>query len=397
MSLGSYGVAFRPTLLYTDTSVELRLDPNFLVSVGGDAITGNALAFATSFDAAVMGGYDPQPFFNLYTQGTNLNVALGQFSGELHSAERRVALQDTRAVRESALDSLNADLVTATGTSSVTNEADGKAMTAWMRAAGSWSKAQADGIGSAFKTELKGVLLGADFTGNGFKIGGLFHQTSTDLDLGNLGKSTVESVGATLYAGYRQDGSGFAVGVGAGLANNTTAGFRVIDVPGLSQGLAANTSGMTYQIFGEASFDLVKADNGRIEPFVRIARVMLDAKAFAETGGIAALRAGKQSNALTTTTFGLRGVKVVGETTLSSSSGWQRTIGDRSAPTFAAVSGVDIPYEVRSVALDRDSVAFETQANFSLSQHLSVGFGYSAVLGRNNSDHSGRATIRYAF
>jgi outer membrane autotransporter protein len=154
---------------------------------------------------------------------------------------------------------------------------------------------------------------------------------------------------------------------------------------------------MTYQVFGEASYDLLKADNARIEPFARIAHVMLDAKAFAETGGIAALTAGKQSYVLTTTTFGVRGAKVVGKTTLSGSAGWQRTSGDRSAPTFAAVSGVNIPYEVRSVALDRSAVALETQANFSLSQRLTIGLGYSALVGSNNTDLSGRASIRYAF
>jgi len=397
ISLGDYGTSLRPTIIYSGTSVILRLDPNSLVELSGRTLTGNNLSVATEFDTSVLGGYNPQPFLSLYTQGANLASSLGQFSGELHSAERRVILQDTRVVRESALDSLNADLVTATGTSSVTNEAAGKSMTVWMRAAGSWGTAQADGIGSAFKTELKGVLLGADFASNGFKIGGLFHQTNTDLDLGNLGLSNVESVGATLYAGYRQDSSGFAIGFGAGLASNTAGGFRAIDVPGLSQGLWANTDSITYQVFGEVSYDLAKAGNARVEPFVRVARIMLDSKAFAEAGGIAALRADKQSNILTTTTFGLRGAKVIGKTTLSSSAGWQRARGDRSATTFAAVSGVNIPYEVRSVALDRNAVALETQANFSLSQRLTIGVGYSALVGRNNADQSGRATIRYAF
>jgi outer membrane autotransporter protein len=375
----------------------LRLDPNSLVSVGGGTLTGNALAVAKSFDAAVADGYDPQPFFNLYTQGASLASSLAQFSGELHSAERRTLLQDSRVVRESALDSINADLVTATGTSSITNQASGNSTTVWMRTAGSWGTAKADRIGSTFKTELKGFLLGANFAGNGFKIGGLFHKTNTDLSLGNLGQSTIKSVGGAIYTGYRQDSSGFAMGFGVGFASNTAAGFRAIDVPGLSQGLSANADSTTYQIFGEVSYDLFKSDNKRFEPFARIAHVMLDTEAFAETGGIAALRADKQSNILTTTTFGVRGATVVGKTTLSSSASWQRTSGDRSTPTFAAVSRVNIPYEVHSVALDSSAVALETQANFSLSQRLTIGLGYSALIGSNNADHSGRATIRYAF
>jgi outer membrane autotransporter protein len=228
-------------------------------------------------------------------------------------------------------------------------------------------------------------------------MGGLFHQTNTDLGLGYLGQSTIKSVGGALYTGYRQDSSGFAMGFGVGFASNKAAGFRAIDVLDLSQGLSANADSTTYQVFGEVSYDLLKSGNTRIEPFARIAHVMLDAEAFAETGGIAALRADKQSSVLTTTTFGVRGAAVVGKTTLSSSAGWQRASGDRSAPTFAAVSGVNIPYEVHSVALDSNAVALETQANFSLSQRLTIGFGYSALVGSNNADHSGRATIRYAF
>ena len=52
-----------------------------------------------------------------------------------------------------------------------------------MRAAGAWGTAKADGIGSRFKTDQKGVLIGADVASNGFKFGGMFNYTSTDLDL----------------------------------------------------------------------------------------------------------------------------------------------------------------------------------------------------------------------
>ena len=395
-ALGNFGAAFAPTLVYDATSVILRLAPASLVQQSG-TLSGNALAVAGSFDGAVLGGYNPQPFFNLYTQGANLGGALSQFSGELHSAERRVALQDTRVVREAALDRLNADLGTVAGTSSVTSEAADKSTTIWMRAAGSWGTAKADGIGSRFKTDQKGVLIGADVANGGFKFGGMFNYTSTDLDLASLGQSKVKSTGAALYAGYRQDASGFAAGFGAALASNTAKGNRSITVPGLTQTLRSKVKGVTVQIFGEASYDLAKAENTRVEPFVRIAYATLDSKALAETGGIAALSGVKQSNDLTTATLGLRGAYVTGKTTLSGSAGWQRTGGDRSAPTLVTMSGVNTLYEVRSAALDKDAVAIEAQASFSLSSKLTVGAGYSGVIGSKSSDHGARATVRYAF
>jgi outer membrane autotransporter protein len=395
-SLANFGAAFAPTLVYDVTSVILRLAPASLVQQSG-TLSGNELAVARSFDAAVLGGYNPQAFFNLYIQGANLSAALGQFSGELHSAERRVALQDTRVVREAALDRLNADLATGPGTASVTSETAGRSTTLWMRAAGSWGTAKADGIGSRVKTDQKGGMIGADVANGGFKFGGMFNYTNTDLDLGAFGQSKVESTGGALYAGYREDASGFAVGFGAALASNTAQGIRLITVPGLAQALRSKVNGVTIQIFGEASYDLAKLENTRVEPFVRIAYAKLDSKALAETGGISALIGVKQSNDLTMATLGLRGAYVTGKTTLSGSAGWQRTSGDRSAPTALAMSGVNTLYEVRSVALDRNVVAIETQASFSLSSRLIVGVSYSGLIGSKNSDHGARATVRYAF
>jgi outer membrane autotransporter protein len=266
-----------------------------------------------------------------------------------------------------------------------------------MRAAGSWGTAKADGIGSRFKTDQKTVLIGADVANGGFKFGGMFNYTSTDLDLGALGQSKVESTGGALFAGYRKNASGFAVGFGAALASNTAQGDRSITVPGLDQTLRSKVNGLTIQIFGEASYDLAKAENTRVEPFVRISYAKLDSKALAETGGIAALSGVNQSNDLTTATLGLRGAYVTGKTTLSGSAGWQRTNGDRSARTVLAMSGVNTVYEVRSVALDRNAVAIETQASLSLSSRLIVRVGYSGVIGSVNSDHGARATVRYAF
>jgi outer membrane autotransporter protein len=266
-----------------------------------------------------------------------------------------------------------------------------------MRAAGTWGTAKADGIGSRFKTDQKGGMIGADVANGSFKFGGMFNYTSTDLDLAALGQSKVESTGGALYAGYRDDASGFAVGFGAALASNTAQGNRSITALGLAQTLSSKVKGVTVQIFGEASYDLAEAENTRVEPFVRIAYAKLDSKALAETGGIAALSGGKQSYNLTTAALGLRGAYVIGKTTLSGSAGWQRTSGDRSAPTLVAMSGVNAPYEVRSAALDRNAVAIEAQASFSVSSQLTLGAGYSGVIGSKNTDHGARATVRYAF
>ncbi len=396
-SLGNYGQAFAPVLVYDATSVILRLAPNSLVTLGGANISGNALAVANSFDAAVRGGYNPQAFFNLYTQGANLPSALNQLSGELHSAERRVLLDDTRVVREAAFDRLNAGLSAIAGSQSVTSESEGKATTFWLRAAGSWGTARADGIGSRFTTEQRGVLTGIDFASNGFKVGGMFHYTNTDVELASLGKSTVESVGGAIYGGYRQEGAGFAIGAGASIASNNANGARAITAPGLAQSLVSDIGGTTYQVFGEVAFDLAAAENTRIEPFARAAYAKVDSKAFAETGGIAGVTGIGQSSDATITTLGMRGAFTTGIATLSGSAGWQRTTGDRNAASILSIPGVNTPFSVASVALDKDAVALEAQASFTLSQKITLGVGYSGVIGDNNTNHGARATLTVGF
>lgn len=397
ITLGDYGPTFRASLLYTDTSVILRVDPNLLVDISTEPLRGNALGVARAFDTAVLGAYDPRPFLSLYNLEDGLSGALGQLSGELRSAERRVALQDTLVVREAAFDRLNDGLAKAVGTAAVTKAAADQSTTVWMRTVGAWETAQADGTGSRLDTEQTGIIVGADFASNGFKVGGLLHRTRTDVDLGALGQSTVESTGAALYAGYRQEASGVAVGFGAGLVGSDTFGSRTITIPDLTQSLTARTESMTYQFFGEAAFDLAKADDTRIEPFARLVYVQLDSGTMIETGGIAALRAGKQGHNMTFATLGMRAAQTKGGTTLSGSAGWQRTGGDRAASTDLMIADLNVPHQVRSGALDRHSVAVDAQAQFQLSPSLMIGVRYSTLVGANNSRHSGHAMIGYVF
>jgi fibronectin-binding autotransporter adhesin len=397
-TLGNFGAAFAPTLVYDATSVILRLAPGSLVAAGGSQLSGNALAVANSFDTAVRGGYNPQPFFALYTQGANLPVALSQLSGELRSAERRVLLEDTRVVREAAFDRLNSGLAAVAGSQSVTSETgDGKALTFWLRGAGSWGTADGDAVGSRFTTEQTGFLTGLDYAVNDFKIGGMFHYTRTNVEFATLGRSRVESIGGALYAGYRHPDAGLAVGLGGSIAGNNTDGSRAITAPGLQQSLAGRVDGSTYQIFAEAAFDLVKAANTRVEPFGRVAFARVNSDAFAETGGIAAVNGTKQGSDLTLTTLGLRGAIVTGMATLSGSAGWARTSGDRSAATLLSITGPNTPFVVNAAALDRDAVALEAQASFNLSQKITLGVGYSGLIGSNNSDHGARATLTIGF
>ncbi len=376
---------YKTTLRYTDTSVLLRFDPNSLLELGGDSLSPNARAVAAAFDAAVDGGFDPQAFANLYTQADTLNAKLHELSGELHSAERRAALDDTRVVRDAALDRLGGGL---TG---------GAGGTFWAQGLGSWGTADADGTGAKITTQLSGVLMGVDFAQGDITYGGMFSYTNSGVDLASLGHSDVTSTGAAAYAGYRHAGSGLAFGMGGALASTSAKGQRSISITGLEQTLTSTAQGTSYQVFGEVSNDLAKAGNVQIEPFARLAYAKVDSDAFAETGGSAALSGAAQSNDLRTASFGLRGAYVAGSTTLSGSAAWQHSAGDLSAPTTLSMAGVDTPYEVNSAALDQNAIELAAQASIQLSSGAVLAGGYSGKIGKTNSTHGLRVTLSMAW
>ena len=135
----------------------------------------------------------------------------------------------------------------------------------------------------------------------------------------------------------------------------------------------------------------------RVEPFGRVAYARVDSDAFAETGGNAAVNGARQASDATFTTLGLRGAIVTGMATISASAGWAHTSGNRSAVTLLSISGVNTPFVVNTVALDKNAVALEAQANFNLSQSITLGVGYSGLVGDNNKDHGARATVTVGF
>ena len=395
---GNFGNTFNTIVTYDATSVFVRLNPNSLATLGGAGLTPNQLAVAAAFDRATAGGYNPVPFFSLYGLGAGTAGALSQLSGELHAAERRVALDDTRVVRETAFDRLNAGLeaLSGSGTQTVSAQSGDAVTTVWLRGAGSWGTADADGVGSGFKTKQAGVLTGVDYATGAWKVGAAFTYIHNDLELATLGNSKVKSTGGALYAGYRVD-NGFAVGVGGSVAGVKAKGSRAISIPGLGQTLTSQADGTAYQLFGEVAYDLSAAEGTRIEPFARFAYAKYDAKAFGEAGGVAAVSGIKQGYDQSIATAGLRGSFDIGMARLSGSLGYQHIGGDRSPVALLTIAGVNQQMAIRSVALDKNAAAIEAQAAFRIGQSATFGIGYSGVIGSNNSDHGARATLTFGF
>ncbi|WP_156255167.1 autotransporter-associated beta strand repeat-containing protein [Sandarakinorhabdus oryzae] len=396
-----FGPAFAATVNYTPTTALIRINPNSLVAIGNQfgGLTGNPLEVALAFDRAVAQGYNPQAFFPIYTAGTNLSRTLREMSGEQRATERRVVLDTNRVFRETALDRLNLGLASVSG-EQVSSDSGDSSLTIWLRGAGSWGKARTSGAATAFKTEQYGVLTGIDWSRDNLTVGGMFHYTTTDVTFNYLGGSSrVETVGGTLYAGWRQQDAGFVFNAGASVAGARSNGNRGITLTGFTQSLAGRTTGTTYQVFGEMAYDLAKSADTRVEPFVRNSYVAADMNGLTETGGVAALSAPKQSYNINVFNAGLRFAKTVdgGKLDINASASWQRTSGAREAATFIGIPAVGQYGNIRAVAIDPDALLLQAGLGVNLSSRTRFSLDYSGQYGKNNDDHGLRATLNFAF
>jgi fibronectin-binding autotransporter adhesin len=270
----------------------------------------------------------------------------------------------------------------------------------WLRGVGSWGTANTSGAATAFRTEQFGVLTGIDWARDTLTVGGMFHYTNTDVSYDVLGGSSrVESVGGTVYAGWRQQDSGFVVNAGVSVSGARTSGSRAITLPGFTQSLTGRTTGTTYQVFGELAYDLVKSGNTRVEPFVRNSYVGFSSGALTETGGVAALSAPKQTYNINVLNAGVRFASTMqgGKISLNASASLQQTSGAREATTLIGIPAVGQLAGIRSVSIDPTALLVQTGIATNLTDRVRIGADYSGLFGKLNGDHGGRVTLNFAF
>ena len=396
-----FGPAFRAVMEYTATQANIRLAPNNLVALGNlnGGLNGNPLEVALAFDRAVAGGYNPQAFFAVYNSGAALSRTLREMSGEQRATERRVVLETNRVFRETALDRLNLGMAAVAGQQVKADNGD-SSLAIWLRGVGSWGTANTSGAATAFKTEQMGVLTGIDWARDTLTVGGMFHYTTTDVSFDVLGGSSrVETVGGTVYAGWRQQDSGFVINAGASAAGARASGNRAVTLTGFGQSLAGRTTGTTYQVFGELAYDLVKSGNTRVEPFVRNSYVSFNSSALTETGGVAALSAPKQTYNINVLNAGVRFASTLpgGKLSFNASASLQQTSGAREAATFIGIPALGQFANIRSVSIDPTALLVQTGIATSLTDRIRIGADYSGMFGKQNGDHGGRVTLNFAF
>lgn len=396
--LTGFGMMYRPTLVYTGTQVRLRMAPNLLTDIVGSApLSANQRSVAARIDAAVLGGYNPQPLAAVYNlSSAQLPGAFDQLSGEVYATAAGVGIDQQRLVGDALIGRL-ADVATAARGDA--QQGTGKG--AWGQLLGSWGTGSGDGNAARYSSDRTGFMAGIDIgsaDGEGsWRAGliGLYMKTRVSVDARGS-RAEVEQAGGGVYAGFNSGAFGVAAGVTAAAVNlNAT---RDIALPGFAEAERGKAKGSAIQGFARVSYDAIGAGNATVRPFAGATLGSFKLNGLTETGGAAALAVQGQRYTAATASFGTDATLPIGRINLSATVAGRLQLGDRSPAAVIALAAA--PGQAASVAgvqLDRLALTTRLDATTAIAKHVDVSLGYTGLIGKDSADHGARASLTIRF
>jgi len=394
----SFGILYRPQLVYTATQARLRFAPNLLANiVGNTALTANQRSVVNRIDGAVTAGYNPQPLFNIYALPTGqLPNAFDQISGEVYATAAGVGIEQERLLREAVLGRVNAVASAARG-----DAAAGKGAAAWGQVFVGRGQVDSDGNAARFEADRTGFATGIDFGNaneNGSWRAGVFGMhIQSDVTIDARGSSAkVEQSGGGVYASLST--GGFSATLGGYLTSVDLTATRTIALPTYAELDTGETGGEAKQAFAELSYT-IPAGKGMIRPFVGATIGSFDLDAFTETGGAAALTMRDQSYSTGTLTGGVDAtVPVSRSVTLSGMLAGRAQLGDRDPQAVLALAAApNQAFGVAGAQFDEVALSARLDAAIRLGKNVDLSVGYTGLIGSTVSDHGARATLQVQF
>ena len=375
----SSSAGFFPALVYSAKAVDLRLVSN---AVKFDAFGDTANQMAAG-GGVTSGGASSAMFVRLATlvaNATPIQPALDALSGEIHATLLASQFEGALIARRTVLDHMRAD-----------NAALGQGWSFWGQVAGDWGSA--DGNGNAAGSTRSGVdvTLGADTRLSDNWRGGLEggYSSSHVNVTARASDADVRSghIGAYAYGRY----DAYALRAGASYGFGTARTQRSVNFTGFSDSVSASQDASSFQLFGEAGYDIV-LERITIQPFVGLAWTQLNAGAFRETGGGAAVSgtAREMDNGYFTAgaqffteSFDFSG----GSLKPLLRAGWQHGFTNTAASRSLSFIATGQSFTVMGTPLDEDRALLDIGATLGLG-NSQLSLVYSGALGNRTRDHA---------
>jgi outer membrane autotransporter protein len=315
---------------------------------------------------------------------TQALAAFDELSGEIHASARTALIEDSRFVREAAIERLRAP---------------GEELGAWARAFGSWGQWNGDGNAATLKRSIGGLVFGADAAlSGGARLGVIGSYSRSGFDAGgrhSSGDSDNYSLG--VYGGARW--GDVALRSGAAYTRHDMSTRRSVGIGAFSDSLKSDGKANTTQVFGELGYGM-QAGAMRLEPFANLAHVRLSSNRFTERGGAAALTGRGGSDSVTFATLGLHvdgevdlgGTKATAKATL----GWRHAFGDTTPRARLSFAGGDA-FGVSAVPIARNAAVLDAGLEFGIGKNTALGVSYAGQIGSGVRDHGLRVDFRMKF
>ncbi|WP_457488814.1 autotransporter outer membrane beta-barrel domain-containing protein, partial [Tardiphaga sp. P5_C10] len=341
--------------------------------------------------------------------------AFDQISGEIHASAKSVMIEDSRFLREAAIDRLRAafDGVGAAA-APVTTYVDGRPVLApattdgiavWGRGFGSWGQWNGDGNAATVKRDIGGFMVGADapFV-DGWRVGAIGGYSRSSFRVADRNSSGAsDNYHGGLYGGTQWGDLAFRSGLAYtrhDLSINRSVGF-----PGVAELLRSDYSAGTTQTFGEFGYR-VRAGRTPLghlafEPFANLAYVNLSTDGFIEKGGVAALTSRSDTTGVTFTTLGLRastGFDLGNGMTAATRGmlGWRHAFGDVTPTSTMAFAGGS-PFTVAGVPIARNGAVADLGFDVNVTPNAVLGLTYGGQFGSGVTDQTLRGNFAVRF
>ncbi|WP_448654220.1 autotransporter domain-containing protein [Pseudomonas fluorescens] len=353
-------------------------------SLASAAQTPNQRAVANAADAET----SPSPLLQRLTAlfPEQAPSALDQLSGELHSSTQAVLIENSRVVRQAALDRQRL------AQDSRVAALDAKNQGVWVQLPRQSGQLAGDSNTTRTNHTSTGLLMGFDHTlEQGTRLGVVAGSSQTEVKAGARGKASVDTYQLALHAGHTWDAFGLYGGIA--YAQHEIETKRRVSFPGVENRLTAKYASRTVQTFAEANYKF-SHDFWDWQPYLQLANVQQRSEGFKERGGMAALKGKRSKENVNLTTGGVRfnvdlGKAQIGPSWLSLRGGlaYTHASGDLQPTTQAAWDGGRV-MSVSGAPLDRLSTRLELGATARLSPDSTLDFGFSQQRGERTRDQS---------
>lgn len=342
-------------------------------------------------------------------------TAFDQLSGEIHASIKSALIEDSRYVRDIAVDRVRQSFCLPAGgandiaTSQITPSSRSRGgecavrengPVAWANVFGGWGHTNGDGNAARVAHTLGGFLVGADtLIADRWRVGALAGYSAGNFDVDDRNSSAgSDNYHVGLYGGTQWGPLG--VRLGTAFTWHSISTTRSPAFTGFQNNLHGDYDARTTQVFGDIGYRIPMRQLS-LEPFAGIAYVNLHTDGFSERDGIAALGAQSSSMNATFSTLGIRqsidfalrnGTTVTASATL----GWRHAFGAVVPVSTLALTGSN-PFDVAGVPIARNAALVEAGFNAQIARNASLGLAYRGQFGSGTSSHfvQGALNIRF--